>query len=56
VIQSFPSGLIGNWLIGGRIVHVTTATRVEFEDGPVAVGAVAEVEGFLRPGRFGRRR
>jgi primosomal replication protein N len=49
VIQSFPSGLIGNWLIGGRTVHVTTATRIEVEDLPIAVGAVAEVEGFLRP-------
>lgn len=48
-IQSFPSGLIGDWLIGGRTVHVTTATRIEQEDGPVLVGAVAEVEGFLRP-------
>src|SRR5215510_1435580 len=48
-IQSFPSGLIGNWLIGGRTVHVSAATRIEIEDGPVAVGAVAEVEGFLRP-------
>jgi hypothetical protein len=49
VIQSFPSGLIGDWLIGGRTVHVTTATRIEQEDDPVAVGAVAKVEGFLRP-------
>ena len=49
VIQSFPSGLIGDWLIGGRTVHVTTATRIEQEDAPVAVGAVAGVEGFLRP-------
>jgi hypothetical protein len=48
-IQSFPSGLIGDWVIGGRTVHVTTTTHIEIEDGPVAVGAVAEVEGFLRP-------
>jgi hypothetical protein len=49
IIQSFPSGLIGNWVVGGRTVHVTGATRIEVEDGPVTVGALAEVEGFLRP-------
>ena len=49
VIQSFPSSLIGDWMIGGRTVHVTAVTRIELEDGPLTVGVVAEVEGFLRP-------
>ena len=50
-IQSLPStpGFIGDWMVGGRIVHVTSATRIEQEDGPVAVGAAVKVEGSLRP-------
>lgn len=48
-IESFPGGLIGDWVIGGRTVHVTATTRIEQEDGPLAPGAFAEVEGFLRP-------
>ncbi|MEW6207185.1 MAG: DUF5666 domain-containing protein [Acidobacteriota bacterium] len=48
-IESFPIGLIGDWVIGGRTVHVTASTRIEEEDGPVTIGAFAEVEGFLRP-------
>ncbi len=48
-IESFPSGLIGAWVVGGRTVHVTASTRIEQEDGAVAVGAIVEVEGFLRP-------
>lgn len=49
LIESFPVGFIGTWVIGGRSVHVTALTRIEMEDGPVAVGALAEVEGFLNP-------
>jgi hypothetical protein len=49
-VQSFPntSGFIGDWLIGGRTIHVTAATRIETEIGPVAVGAFTEVKGTLR--------
>jgi hypothetical protein len=49
-VQSFPntSGFIGDWLIGGRTIHVTAATRIEIEIGPVAVGAFTEVKGPLR--------
>lgn len=49
LIESFPVGFIGTWVIGGRSVHVTALTRIEMEDGPVAVGVLAEVEGFLNP-------
>jgi Domain of unknown function (DUF5666) len=47
-LESFPQGFIGDWRIGGRTVHVTNATRIETEDGPVAVGAFVEVKGALR--------
>jgi hypothetical protein len=47
-LESFPQGLIGDWRIGGRVVHVTSATRIETEDGPVAVGAFVEVKGAVR--------
>ena len=47
-IESFPAGFIGDWRIGGRTVHVTSSTRIETNDGAVAVGAFAEVEGTMR--------
>ena len=49
-IMSFPSttGFVGDWVVGSHTVHVTTATRIDQEDGPVAVGALVEVEGTLR--------
>jgi hypothetical protein len=47
-IESFPSGFVGDWRIGGRTIHVTTATRIEAEIGPVAVGAFVEVKGTMR--------
>jgi uncharacterized protein DUF5666 len=47
-IENFPTGLIGDWRIGGRTVHVTSSTRIEQELGPVAVGAFSEVKGALR--------
>ncbi|MFP5263836.1 MAG: DUF5666 domain-containing protein [Blastocatellia bacterium] len=47
-LESFPQGFVGDWRIGGRVVHVTSATRIETEDGPVAVGAFVEVKGTVR--------
>jgi hypothetical protein len=47
-LESFPSGFIGDWRIGGRIVRVTSGTRIETENGPVAVGAFVEVKGTTR--------
>ena len=53
-VQSLPNtpGFIGDWMVGGKIVHVTSATRIEQEDdhegGHVAVGATVQVEGTLR--------
>jgi hypothetical protein len=46
-IQSFPNtaGFVGDWVIGGRSIHASSTTQIKTEDGPVAVGAFAEVEG-----------
>lgn len=50
-IQTLPNtaGFIGDWTIAGHIVHVTSITRIENEDGMIAVGRVVEVEGCRRP-------
>lgn len=49
-IESFPgtSGFIGDWRVGGRTVHVSSSTRIQTDDGPVAVGAFVEIEGMPR--------
>jgi len=50
VIQSLPNsvGFIGDWVVSGRTIHVTSSTRIDSEDGPIVVGANAEVEGCPR--------
>ncbi|MFY9607298.1 MAG: DUF5666 domain-containing protein [Blastocatellia bacterium] len=50
IIESLPStaGFIGDWRVGGRIVHVTSATTIEQQDGRVEVGASVKVEGRVR--------
>src|SRR5882672_1054594 len=50
VINSLPNtaGFIGDWIVDGRTVHVTTSTRIDQEEGLVAVGAFVEVKGKLR--------
>jgi len=49
-ISNLPNtpGFIGDWTVGGRTVHVTSATRIQQDEGLVAVGALVEVEGTLR--------
>ena len=47
VLPATP-GFVGDWRVGGRTIHVSSSTRIETEDGPVAVGAFVEVEGVLR--------
>jgi Domain of unknown function (DUF5666) len=49
-IQTLPAtaGFIGDWRVGGRTIHVSSSTRVEAEDGPVAVGAFVEIHGAVR--------
>src|SRR5262249_51102473 len=50
VIQTLPNttGFIGDWMVSGRTVHVTSATIIDTEHGAVAVGAQVEVKGTLR--------
>src|SRR2546425_233348 len=50
VIENLPNtaGSIGDWRVSGRTVHVTGSTRIEQEDGRVAVGATVKVEGTTR--------
>lgn len=43
-IESRPEGKAGNWIIGGRQVAVPETARLDEEDGPLVVGACAEVE------------
>ncbi|MBI3650301.1 MAG: hypothetical protein HY231_04570 [Acidobacteria bacterium] len=41
-----PSGgLVGDWQVGGRTIHVTSATRIDQEHGQATVGARVEVKG-----------
>src|SRR6185369_2545116 len=50
VVESLTAtaGFIGDWKVGGKTVHVTSATEIEQEDGKVAVGATVKVEGATR--------
>ncbi len=50
VIQALPgtAGFIGDWTVGGLIVHVTPSTKIDTEEGAVAVGKLVEVEGCRR--------
>ncbi len=49
-ISALPSNnrLIGDWTVGGQIVHVIQRTRIRTEHGAPRVGAFVEVEGNLR--------
>ena len=43
-----PSGLIGDWTVGGKTVHVTSDTKVRQDHGSVEVGSNVAVEGALQ--------
>lgn len=47
-IQSLPSasGLLGDWMIAGRLVHVISSTRLNAEHGAFAVGVRVKVKGL----------
>src|SRR2546423_5783348 len=49
-IQSLPNtqGFIGDWTVGGRTVHVTSATILRTEEGSIAVGSFVEVKGCVQ--------
>lgn len=49
-IESLPGGgLIGDWRVAGRTVHVSSATEIRQDDGPAVVGAQVEVRGTPLP-------
>lgn len=47
VVEALPgtTNLVGDWLVSGVTVHVTTATEIDDDLAAVAVGATVEVEG-----------
>lgn len=48
-VDALPGGvLVGEWMIGGRQVFVTSATLIRQKKGQVRVGALVEVRGNLR--------
>lgn len=49
VLQALPaSGLLGDWTVGGKTIHVAASTSLNQEDGTFTVGAFVEVEGTAR--------
>jgi hypothetical protein len=50
LIETLPVGLLGDWVIGGRIVHVSAATNIKQDHGIVAgLDVFVEVKGSLLP-------
>src|ERR1700731_4892991 len=49
-VVSLPGtpSLVGDWTVGTRTVHVSAATKIDQEKGPVVVGAIGAVEGTTR--------
>src|SRR5947208_2579867 len=48
-IGSLPaSGLIGDWRVGDRTVHITSATQINQDRGHAVVGATVGVAGTVR--------
>lgn len=47
-VESLPGGgLVGDWIVAGKTVHVTASTVIDQKHGTVAVGVVVEVKGML---------
>ena len=44
IIESLPDDKIGTWMVGGRAFDVTAKTKLDEDDGPLVVGACADVE------------
>ncbi len=47
-VQSMPAGMYGAWIVDGRTVNVTPATRIKQKYGPITVGSYVEVKGWLQ--------
>ncbi len=48
VIETLPAttGFIGDWKVDGRMIHVTSVTKLKQSDGQFAVGKTVKVEGI----------
>lgn len=46
-VESFPAGLVGDWRVGGRTIHVSPQCELAQEIGPVAIGAFVEILGQM---------
>lgn len=49
-IEELPSTpvRVGDWKVSGKIIHVTSATKIDQEKGQIAVGAIVEIEGLAQ--------
>jgi hypothetical protein len=48
-VERMPAGsLIGDWLVEGRVVHVSDTTRIDQEHGQAMVGSLVEVKGWAQ--------
>lgn len=50
-VETLPStaGFVGAWRVSGRSVNVTASTALRVNNGPIVVGAIVEVDGWLQP-------
>jgi uncharacterized protein (TIGR03437 family) len=49
-IEELPStpNRVGDWKVGGKIIHVSSTTKIDTERGQVAIGALVTIEGLLQ--------
>jgi len=46
IVQSLPAaGLVGDWQVSGRTIHVSAATKIKQERATIGVGTFVQVEG-----------
>src|SRR5207244_9336470 len=51
-VYALPGGassIIGVWNFVGKLDNVTAQTVIDVEEGPIVVGAIVEVSGWLQP-------
>jgi len=44
IVESRPDGEVGTWVVGGRDLEVTERTQLDEDNGPLEIGACAEVD------------
>ena len=48
IVSALPQGgLVGDWTVSGKTIHVTSSTQIDQSHGNIAVGAVVVVHGTL---------